>query len=171
MGSSDTGSSTRKRASTKTTIFIWQTLDDYLAGNSRATFADGRTVPTTVFDRYRCSAELVAVLFDGQGELLYEGRAKRYATPAQVRGLTARDRGCVRCGAPPSECEAHHLVPWNASLKGDSDITNLALVCTDCHHFIHDTHQTLYRDTDGKWQLRPATPDEIAPHRNTIKHE
>ncbi len=91
--SEGSGSATSQRA--KATIFIWQTLDDYLAGNSRATFADGRTVPTAVFDRYRCSADLVGVLFDGQGELLYQGRAKRYATPAQVRGLISRDHGCV----------------------------------------------------------------------------
>ncbi len=168
---SSDGSKSRPRSSPKATIFIWQTLDDYIAGNSRATFADGRTVPTAVFDRYRCSAELAAILFDGQGELLYQGRAKRYATPAQIRGLIARDQGCVRCGANASTCEAHHLLPWNAPVTGNSDISNLALVCTDCHHFIHDTHQTLYRSTDGTWQLRPATPGEIAPQHNQVKRE
>ena len=39
----------------------------------------------------------------------------------------------------------------------------MALVCVDCHHYVHDTKQTLYRDRKGKWKLRDATPDEIPP--------
>ena len=156
---------TSTSSSNTATIYIWQTLDDFLAGSSRAHFGDGRTVPTSVFDRYRCSATLINILFDQDGELLYTGRQKRFATQAQIRGLIARDKGCVRCGADPAECEAHHLIPWNAPAQGKTDITNLALVCTDCHHYIHDTKQTLHRDRHGKWKLRPATPNETPPPR------
>ena len=41
----------------------------------------------------------------------------------------------------------------------------MALVCTDCHHLIHDTKQTLYRNPHGIWKLRAATPNETAPPR------
>ena len=146
-------------------IHMWVKLDDFLAGKNTAEFANGNIVPQTVLARYACNGTIAATVFDANGEVLYEGREKRYATPAQIRGLIARDKGCVRCRADISECEAHHLIPWNAPLEGNTNIDEMALVCVDCHHFIHDTNQTLYRNTKGLWKLRPATPDELPPKR------
>ena len=146
-------------------IHMWVKLDDFLAGKNTAEFANGNIVPQTVLARYACNGTIAATVFDANGEVLHHGREHRYATPAQVRGLIARDKGCVRCRADVSECEAHHLIPWNALAKGDTNIDELALVCVDCHHFIHDTNQTLYRNAKGLWKLRPATPDELPPPR------
>ena len=76
------------------------------------------------------------------------------------------------CGAPASRCEAHHLLPWEAPAKGETNINNLALVCEDCHHHIHDSLLTLFwtlddPDVNGhrkrRWHTRPATPDETPP--------
>ena len=39
-------------------------------------------------------------------EVIHHGRRHRYATPAQVRGLIASDRGFVRCRVDVSECQA-----------------------------------------------------------------
>ena len=144
-------------------IHMWVKLDDFLAGKNTAEFTDGRIVPETVLARYACNGTIAATVFDANGEILYQGRQHRYATPAQVRGLIARDKGCVRCRADVSECEAHHLIPWNAPAQGDTNIDNLALLCVDCHHYVHDTKQTLFRNAKGLWKLRPATPDEIPP--------
>ena len=83
--------------------------------------------PDTVLSRYACNGTIAATVFGADGEVLHEGREHRYATPAQIRGLIARDKGCVLCRADVSECEAHHLVPWNAPAQGDTDIENLAL--------------------------------------------
>ena len=146
-------------------IHMWVKLDDFLAGKNTAEFANGNIVPQTVLARYACNGTIAATVFDANGEVLYHGREHRYATPAQVRGLIARDKGCVRCRADISECEAHHLIPWNAPAKGDTNIDELALVCVDCHHFIHDTNQTLYRNAKGLCKLRPSTPDELPPPR------
>ena len=146
-------------------IHMWVKLDDFLAGKNTAEFADGRIVPDTVLSRYVCNGTIAATVFGADGEVLYEGREHRYATPAQVRGLVARDKGCVLCRADVSECEAHHLIPWNAPAQGETNIENLALVCVDCHHFVHDTKQTLFRNAKGLWKLRPATADEIPPQR------
>ncbi len=145
-------------------IHMWVQLDDFLAGVNTAEFADGRTVPESVLARYACNGTIAATVFDADGEVIHHGREHRYATPAQIRGLIARDRGCVRCRADISECEAHHLIPWNAPREGETNIEDMALVCTDCHHFIHDTNQTLFRNANGGWELRQATPDEI-PHQ------
>ena len=145
-------------------IHMWVKLDEFLAGNQTAETADGRTIPDTVLSRYACNGTIVATVFGADDEILHHGRQHRYATPAQIRGLIARDKGCVLCRADISECEANHLIPWNAPLQGKTNIDQMALVCTDCHHFIHDTKQTLCRN-GGLWKLRPATPDEIPPPR------
>ncbi len=122
-------------------------------------------VPQGVFDRYLCTSTLVGAVFDGDGQNLWLGRTKRLATRAQLTGLRARDKGCVLCAASYAKCQAHHLRPYNAPVGGHTNIDELALVCTDCHHLIHDTKQTLYKNDAGVWALRPATPDEIAPTR------
>jgi len=145
---------------------MWVSLEDVIAGNPSARFADGSLVPQTVLARYMCNGSIAGTVFDKFGEVIHHGREHRYATPAQVRGLIARDKGCVLCSAPTSECEAHHLLPWNAPLTGETNIDNMALVCTDCHHFIHNTLQTLFRNAKGSWCLRPATPGEIPPHQH-----
>ena len=145
-------------------VHMWVQLDDFLAGKP-ATFADGRAVPDAVFARYCCNGTIAATVFDANGEVLHHGRQHRYATPGQIRGLIARDKGCVRCRADVSDCEAHHIIPWSAPAKGKTNIDELALVCVDCHHFIHETEQTLFRNAKGLWCLRPATPDEVPPPR------
>ena len=127
--------------------------------------ADGSPVPPSVFDRYFCNAELIGMLFDGKGQPLWQGHSHRHATRRQLIALIARDRGCVLCRAPHDQCVAHHLIPWAAPLKGKTDIDNMALVCQDCHHRIHDTKQTLFQNEQGVWKLRQATADEIPPDR------
>ena len=123
-------------------------------------------IPRSVLERLLCNADLVGAVFSTQGEPLWLGRRIRTVTPAQWRALVARDRGCVLCGAHPNQCEAHHIVPFEAPAKGRTDITNLVLLCTDCHHHTHDTHQTIERHPDtGTWRLRRATPDELPPRR------
>ena len=146
-------------------IHMWVKLDDFMAGKNTAEFANGNVVPDTVLSRYACNGTIAGTVFRADGEVLYQGRQQRYATPAQIRGLIARDKGCVRCRADISECEAHHLIPWNAPLEGNTNIDEMALVCVDCHHFIHDTNQTLFRNAKGLWKLRAASPDEIPPKR------
>lgn len=157
---SGTGSGTVGLKGSGARVNLWVRLDDFVAGKHNAYFADGSLVPKTVLARYMCTGTIAATVFDKDGEVLHHGREHRYATPAQVRGLIARDKGCVRCRADVSECEAHHLIPWSAPAQGETNIEQLALVCTDCHHFIHDTNHTLYRIAKSLWCLRPATVDE-----------
>ncbi len=120
-------------------------------------------LPQSVFERYFCNATVTGSIFGGNGQPLWQGRNHRRATPAQYVALTARDGGCVLCRAHPQQCEAHHILPWNAPGKGKTDITNLALLCPDCHHMVHETEQTLFQDAKSRWKLRPATPEETAP--------
>ncbi|GAB3920777.1 hypothetical protein GCM10029976_006820 [Kribbella albertanoniae] len=57
------------------------------------------------------------------------------------RALNTRDRGCVVCGAPPVQCDAHHLRSWIDG--GTTAVSNLVLLCR-IHHV--DLHA-------GKWVI------------------
>ncbi|MGE0298294.1 DUF222 domain-containing protein, partial [Pseudonocardia sp.] len=59
-----------------------------------------------------CDARVVPVVLGGAGQPLDVGRATRVVPDGLRRAVAARDRGCARCGRPPSWCEIHHLTPW-----------------------------------------------------------
>lgn len=147
----------------------------------------GRDLPDTVLERYGCQSMIAGTVFSQRGDVLWHGRTKRSATPAQLGALIARDGGCVLCGADASRCEAHHLKPFNAPIAGQTNIDELALVCASCHHWLHDDKRTLTytravppeSDKRGEqrvargsppellWRTRPAKPEEVAPRRRT----
>jgi hypothetical protein len=121
-------------------------------------------VPVAVAEYYRCISNHAAQLVSGTGAVLWQGRARRHATVDQWTALLVRDQGCVLCGAHHTECEAHHILPYEAPVRGETNIDQLALVCVDCHHRIHENRQTLFEDgQSGRWRLRTATSTEIAP--------
>lgn len=123
-------------------------------------------VPRAVAEYYRCTSDHAAQLLSDAGEVLWQGRTKRTVTRGQWLALVVRDAGCVLCAADHTRCEAHHLIPWHAPAKGETNIDQLALVCSDCHHRLHENRQTLFFDAKlRKWRLRRATPDEVAPKR------
>ena len=77
--------------------------------------------------------------------------------------LAARDWGCAVCGAANSFCQAHHVIHWENG--GPTDIDNLALLCSDCHHKqIHERGAQLIRGPDGTFHLEhpPNRPPAAA---------
>ncbi|MEZ5167356.1 MAG: HNH endonuclease signature motif containing protein [Acidimicrobiales bacterium] len=128
---------------------------------------DGAPLPKAVLDQIRCTAGATAMLFDGPGRSIWAGRDERNATIAQWRALIARDRGCVGCSADPNRCEAHHILEWDN--WGLTDIDNLVLVCTRCHHDIHHRGAQLRR-TNGRWHIDPAhSPPRTQPPTRTAR--
>ena len=111
-------------------------------------------VPPEVLQRIACDAQLTGLIFT-DGKPLYHGSTVRTATGAQWRMLIARDRGCIGCGAPPEQCQAHHIVPYARARR--TDIDNLVLVCWRCHHNIHDHHWQVVHQ-NGKPALQPPNP-------------
>ena len=112
-------------------------------------------IPQTELERLACDAELFGLLFSGDGEPLWHGRGERTATDAQRRALVARDGGCVLCAAEPAWCESHHVRAWAAPGDGPTDIDNLALLCTKCHHRLHDHKRVLIRHAQRGWTTVP----------------
>ena len=159
------GKNSRKPSSRRATIFVKATVDQ-LAGDDLSPFtsADGKPLPQSLVEELMQNANWVGQVFSTQGELLWQGRKTRFATPAQINGLISRDGGCVECGAHHSKCVAHHLVPYEAPRKGATNINNLVLLCGDCHTRLHRNKQTMFFDFDTQtWRTRTATPDEIPP--------
>lgn len=109
-------------------------------------------VPASVIDRLACNADVSVVLFGKELTPLYEAVAARAPTAAQRRALIARDGACIGCGAPPGDCEAHHIIPWLCG--GPTKIDNLVLVCWSCHDRIHD-HNWQAIKRSGRYRLTP----------------
>ncbi len=119
-----------------------------------AGLADGTPLPQNALERLACISDITGVIFDGPAQPIWVGRTSRSATIAQWKALIARDRGCIGCGIDPNRCEAHHINPWNRG--GPTDIDNLVLVCSRCHHNIHDRGMQLTRQhDDGGWTITP----------------
>ncbi len=157
-----TTSANRNRRST---IFVKTTVDQLTGIDpSVITGADGKPLPNSVIEQLAQHGDFIGQIYSTHGELLWQGRKTRLATPAQILGLIARDGGCVRCGAHYDTCVAHHLLPYEAPAKGQTNIDQLAFVCEDCHVRLHHNKQTLYYDQRSQtWKLRAATWDEIPP--------
>ena len=163
--STQTQTKPRKSAGRRSTMFVTLTLDQLLGvDRSTVTACDGTRLPPSVVEQLACESEFVGVVFDRNGEVLWEGRKHRHATPAQVRALIVRDGGCVECGAHHDRCVAHHILPWEAPRKGETNIDNLVFLCERCHVRLHQRNLTSVRNIETReWETRPATADETPP--------
>ena len=123
--------------------------------------ADGSPIPIVELHRLALEANLLPSIFDTKAQDMWLGRRQRTASEAQRVALIARDQHCIGCGANPLWCRAHHIIWW--SKNGPTDLENLALVCDDCHHKIHDDGWQVNRDPDtGKFHLKPPNPTNAA---------
>ncbi|WUJ75059.1 DUF222 domain-containing protein [Kribbella soli] len=85
--------------------------------------------------RLACDAKVIPLVLGSNSEPLDVGRSERLVTRAMRRALNARDSGCVVCGAPPIQCDAHHLVSWLDG--GETKVSNLVLLCRRHHSDLH----------------------------------
>ncbi|WP_420608810.1 HNH endonuclease [Candidatus Poriferisodalis sp.] len=166
-----TGSAGRKAQATQ--IIVRADLADLLDDHDGiGEIAGTGPVPASVIDRLCCNADISVVLFGKELTPLYEAVAARAPTAAQRRALIARDGACIGCGAPPGDCEAHHIIPWLCG--GPTKIDNLVLVCWSCHDKIHDHNwQVIKRNNryrlippDAESAPNPARSKKPTPRRN-----
>ena len=114
---------------------------------------DGDLLPMSEALRLACNADILPCVFNTKNQELWIGRKHRLATEAQRAALIVRDKHCIGCGRSAVWCEAHHIQEWFKG--GRTDIDNLVLVCTSCHHNIHDDGWEVHRRSDGAYELRP----------------
>jgi len=113
-----------------------------------------------------CDAEVIPVVLRGGSEVLGVGRSRRLVTPAIRAALIARDGGCVfpGCTAPPSACEAHHVVPcW---LGGSTALSNLVLMCHH-HHGLVEPAKYYQR---YQWRVRISHADRLPEFAAPARH-
>ncbi len=164
-GNTPTSSSKDPRRNTAT-IIITTTVDLKDPANAVFKTADGQRLPKSVVDDLSWGASWVGQVYSIEGELLWQGREVRYATPAQITGLIARDGGCVLCSTHYDRCEAHHCDPYEAPMAGETNIDRLALLCKSCHTELHRRKRTLYYDRKTRsWKTRAARWEELPPDR------
>jgi hypothetical protein len=115
-----------------------------------AALDDGQPLGPASFDLLSCTAACAVIFGITRGDTfvpLALGRSQRRATRWQWAALIARDRGCIRCGRSPRFCEAHHILHWRHG--GLTDLSNLALLCSRCHHDLHHGLYTITLDPHG----------------------
>ena len=129
----------------------------------KARLPDGTPIPAKKVRDLACDAEVLPAIFRGASQPLDLGRARRIASPAQRIALVARDRKCIGCGASASWCQAHHIIPWQPG--GPTDLENLCLLCSRCHHKVHDNGWRVRRTPTGQHSLRPPPTQYGRPPR------
>lgn len=127
-----------------TTVVVRMTLADLETGTGLAA-VDGidQPLPAAAIRRIAADTQVIPCVLGGDSDILDWGRAKRLFTPAQKLALAERDGGCAMCGAPVAWTIAHHIAWWQRD-AGATDLRNGVLLCTGCHHQVHD---------DG-WEIR-----------------
>ncbi len=145
-----TGTGTGKvQRTTLVVVADYDLTSDQLAN---ARLIDGTPLAPSELLKVALDANILPALFDTKGQPLWLGYKTRTASVAQRVALAIRDRGCVICGAANSYCQAHHVIHWEDG--GPTDIDNLCLLCSDCHHKqIHELGADLTRQPDGTYRL------------------
>ncbi|WP_062465219.1 HNH endonuclease [Demequina soli] len=141
-----------------TTVVVRATAADLEAGTGLGE-VDGCATPIGMSIALRMAATAIIrpALLGNKGELLKLGHRIYPFSRAQRIALGERDGGCAKCGAPPASAEAHHIIFW--SRGGPTNLSNGALLCSHCHHVIHDQGWQI-RATDTEiWFIPPASVD------------
>ncbi len=146
------------------TLFITANYDVVTQKLQDAQLADGTPIPVETIKELACEAEIVPAFFDSRSQPLWVGTSSRLATRAQRMALFARDRGCVGCQTDPEWCQAHHIIPWQED--GPTNIDNLVLLCSRCHHQIHDNRWQIHQTPDGKHVMLPPPRHRPPPPNN-----
>jgi hypothetical protein len=121
-----------------TTVIVRMDLQQLRTGTGVSTI-DGLEQPVDAGTarRMAAAAGVIPAVLGAASEILDFGRTRRHFSPAQRRALVERDGGCASCHLPPAFTEAHHLRWWDRDV-GPTDLDNGILLCTGCHHRIHE---------------------------------
>lgn len=95
-------------------------------------------VPPSILRQLSPNTKLTGIIFSGDGQPLWLGRARRRPNAHQQLAVSVRDGGCVQCAAPMHQCEIHHVLAWEHD--GSTDVENLQALCGQHHHQHHAHH-------------------------------
>ncbi|MCZ0911997.1 DUF222 domain-containing protein [Gordonia amicalis] len=111
-----------------------------------------------------CDGTLTEIIIDGETVPLAMGREKRLFPPHLRKAIIIRDETCIKCGAPPSHTQVHHILHWTDD--GDTDLDNGCLLCQRCHTQVHHHGWDIMLGFDRHpWLIPPA---DIDPQRRPL---
>ena len=148
------------------TVVVRVGLEQLEAGTGHGTI-DGLAQPVSVATvrRLAADARVIPLVLGGDGEILDLGRSRRLFTTAQKLALTERDGGCAGCGLPPAMTQVHHLRWWTRD-HGPTDLSNGVLLCSRCHHRVHDDGWEIdIRGAGSRAQVWFTPPAHVDPAR------
>ena len=154
----------------RTTLVVVADYDPVANQLANARLTDGTPLAPSEILEVALEADILPALFDTNGQPLWLGHKRRTASVAQRIALAIRDGGCVVCGTANSYCQAHHVIHWEHG--GPTDIDNLCLLCSDCHHkLIHELGADLIRQPDGTYKLKhPPNLVGLASHNSKTRN-
>ena len=119
-------------------------VDDSATGS--ATLGSGTVIDAASARQLACDASVSRLITGPQSEPLDIGRASRSIPTGMARQLIVEDQHCrwPGCQSPAWSCEGHHVRWWEGPDRGETKLTNLALLCWFHHHLLHK---------DRGWQL------------------
>lgn len=158
IGRHITGCDQSRVPGSSTTVLVRMTLDQLRADTTGIATIDGieQPIDAGTARRLAASAGIIPEVLGTHSETLDLGRIARAFSTAQRLVLGERDGGCAGCHLPPAFTEAHHLTLW--SRGGSTDLDGGILLCTGCHHRVHE---------EG-WEIRIEAPPGAPPHAGTV---
>ncbi len=134
----------------KSTIVATIRAEDYNSGRGVG-YLDGIDEPVSAasVQALGCDTDVRLLVLGTRGEILALGHGARLFNYAQRVALAVRDGGCIwpQCTAPPSWCEAHHVIPHGGGTFGPTDTANGVLLCSAHHHALHHSDMTLVMES------------------------
>ncbi|WP_232715460.1 HNH endonuclease [Gordonia metallireducens] len=116
------------------------------------------SVTRAVAKQLSCDGTLIEVIIDGETVPLEMGRERRLFPTHLRKAIIIRDENCIKCGAPPSHTQVHHIQHW--SDDGDTDLDNGCLLCQRCHTQVHHNGWDIMIGFDRHpWLIPPADID------------
>ena len=132
---------------------------------------DGTPIPVEKIRDLACQSEILPGIFRGDphSHSTWEDQDGPPAPP-NASPSSPGTRHCVGCGATANWTQAHHVIPW--AVQGNTDIDDMCLLCSRCHHKVHDDHWVVRRRPSGKYYLKPPSKHDRpkATRRRTSYH-
>ncbi|MDV7135108.1 HNH endonuclease signature motif containing protein [Williamsia muralis] len=121
-----------------------------------------------------CDAVITSITLDGQQVPIDLSSPKRLFTGPVRKAILLRDTCCIKCGAPATWSDCHHIVHWADG--GPTTLANGCLLCRTYHRAVHHTDWDIVMGADGHpWLIPPADIDPTrqplpAYNRRTLTH-
>jgi hypothetical protein len=149
----------------------WSTLRDGAADAIDAGLMGRSCIGAEAARRISCDAGVIEVVEGEDGVPLSVGRKRRTISSSIKRALLKRDTSCTFPGCDNRVfLEGHHVQHWADG--GETSMSNVLLLCTHHHHYVHEYRYLIelgadqrpqFRDPHGRLveavPARPTTPD------------